>query len=209
MDLLNKYLEKLTFTRVDEKAIDNRTYVVYGAGIEGDLGAGKQRYVLLFVPSHLAIKSQARATELPWCNLQTRTMTYGYRLKRQQWTLSDDLPNFHFYIKERTNKSSEYAIPEFPFEVLLLHDPKKKTKYQFYDKMNLYSIMVSFSSVFNYIGDENPIHYTSGETYGHLPSPVNLPYGSFNIFKPSTWLGQQPSQLSSIDPPIDDDFDLL
>ena len=175
MDLLNKYLETLQFTRVEDK----QGYAIYGAGITGMFGAGKQRYILLFVPSHLAITDRARASELPWQNLQTRNLQYSYRLKKQSWNPPQTLPNPRFSVMERKDKHSTYlGPPDFPFEVLLLHDPKKKTKYQYHNNLSLYGILESFNSVFNYIGEPltqpnyqgNSGYSTPNQT---LPPPVN------------------------------------
>jgi hypothetical protein len=150
MELLSKYLETLQFTRVEDK----QGYAIYGAGIAGMFGAGKQRYILLFVPSHLATTNQARASELPWQNLQTRNLHYSYRLKKQSWNPPQELPNPQFRVMERKDKNSTYlGPPDFPFEVLLLHDPKKKTKYQYNNNLSLYGVLESFNSVFNYIGE--------------------------------------------------------
>ena len=141
MDLLNKYLETLQFTRVEDK----QGYAIYGAGIAGMFGAGKQRYILLFVPSHLAISNRARASDLPWKNLQTRNLQYSYNLKKQSWNPSQELPDPQFRIMERKDKYSTYmGPPNFPFEVLLMNDPKKKTRYQYHNNLNLYSVLESF-----------------------------------------------------------------
>jgi hypothetical protein len=185
MDLINKYLETLQFTRVEDK----QGYAIYGAGTAGMFGAGNQRYILLFVPSHLAVANHARASDLPWQNLQTRNLKDSYRLKKQSWNPPQSLPNPQFQVIERKNKHSTYVGPSnFPFEVLLLHDPKKKTKYQYNNHLSLYGVLESFNSVLNYIGaplvpsdyqrspsyQGNPSGYTSVQ----LPSLVNFPeYG--------------------------------
>ncbi len=132
MDVLNKYLEKLQFTRTEDKG----GFAIYGAGISGMFGAGNQRYILLFVPSHLAISQRARASDLPWKNLQTRNLRYSYKLKKQYWNPSEKLPNPQCQVVERGNKYSSYlGPPGFPFEILLLHESKKKTKYQYHNHL--------------------------------------------------------------------------
>jgi hypothetical protein len=176
MDILNEYLKTLVFTRVEDK----QGYVIYGAGISGMFGAGKQRYILLFVPSHLATSSQARASELPWQNLQTRNLQYSYRLKKQTWNPSQELPNPQFRVIGRTGKYSTYRGPEeFPFEVLLINDPKKKTKYQYHNHLSLYGVLESFNSVINYIGEHrNPrvnSEYQSKPTHQDPPQLLPLP----------------------------------
>ena len=51
------------------------------------------------------------------------------------------------------NKSNEY----FPFEVLMINSPKKKTIYQYPNSINLHWTIDQFNTVFNYIGDENDL----------------------------------------------------
>lgn len=175
MDLLNEYIKTLIFTRVDDK----QGYAIYGAGIAGMFGGGKQRYILLFVPIHLATTNQARASDLPWQNLQTRNLTYSYRLKKQSWNPPQELPNPQFQVTERNNKYSIYHGPEgFPFEVLLLHDPKKKTKYQYHNHLSLYGVLETFNSVVNYIGEpQTPIGHQNQPTYqDHQPLPLPVNY---------------------------------
>ncbi len=183
MDILNEYLKTLVFTRVEDK----QGYAIYGAGISGMFGAGKQRYILLFVPVHLATSSQARASELSWQNLQTRNLQYSYRLKKQSWNPPQELPNPQFRVIGRTDKHSTYRGPEeFPFEILLINDPKKKTKYQYHNNLSLYGVLESFNSVINYIGEPRNPRVNSGHQSEPmyqgpsqpLPLPVNYDHMS-------------------------------
>jgi len=171
MDILNKYFEKLRFTRVDEKQTPTgQRFAVYGAGIEGLFGDGRARYVLLFVPAHLAIKTQAHIHELPWETLQTRSLHYSYRLKGQPWH-PRNLPDPTLVITRREKTHSTYYGPQnFPFEVLLLHDSRKKTHLQYYDKMRVSAALETFASVFVYRGQVSPMEYTNDSPPGVPPS---------------------------------------
>jgi len=161
MDIFNQIFKDLVFTIVDEK----QGYTIYGAGLASGLGGGTRRYVLLFVPNHLAIKKQARIHELAWQNLQTRQLSYSYKLKQQYWSppREDDII---LGITSRSKTSSMYSCVDpnvsFPFEILLLHDPKKKSSLQYRDKLTLLSAINMFNSVFNYTGQISPLVYTSG-----------------------------------------------
>jgi len=167
MDLLNKYFSQLIFTRVDEKeTADGTRFAVYGAGVGGSFGDGNARYILLFVPAHLAVKTRARIYELPWENLQTRNLHYSYRLRKQTWSPSRDLPDITLQISQRTKTHSIYLSSNFPFEVLLLHDLRKKTQYQYHNRITMTAALETFSSVFNYKGPVEPMKYTRG------PQPV-------------------------------------
>lgn len=184
MDILNFYFKDLLFTQVDRK----QGYTIYGAAIKSMIGGGKQRYILLFVSNHLAIKKQAKITELPWQNLQTRNLQYSYKLKRQDWMPPRDMPNILFGVVNRTKNYSTYYNPEFPFEIILLHEAKKKTMYQYNNKLTLTSIIETFNSVFNYMGKEDPISFTS---YTQDPSP--------SLVNPVTLAYETPIEISEED----------
>lgn len=158
MDVFIPYFKNLTFTRIDEK----QGYALYAAMIDSLLQNGSQRYVILFVPAHLAIKTHAKIHELPWQNLQTRTLVNSYRLRKQAWQSKRGLPDFEFEAISRDKNYTVYRGPSnFPFEVLMIHNPKKKTTYQYNNRMMLSSMLENFNSIFNYIGHTSPMDYTS------------------------------------------------
>jgi len=173
MELINEYFRSLIFTKVDEKqATNGRSYAIYGAGISGMFGDGSANYILLFVPSELATKRQGRIKELRWENLQTRKLQHRYNLKKQSWRPSRNLHDPLLSVQKRETNISVYTGP-IPFEILLIHDPKRKTIYQFSNHINLSSALETFSAVLNYTGNFTPIQYTS-----NLESP--LPQDDFN-----------------------------
>ena len=149
MDILNNCFRDIIFTKVDEK----NDFGIYGAGIATGLGGGYKSYVLVFVPSEFATQKQSHIHNLQWQNLQTRNLAYSYRLKSQPWVLPDDVPDIMLYVSSRTKEHSVYTSPGFPFEILLLHDSKKKTIYQYNNKIMLSSALNTFNSVFNYLGE--------------------------------------------------------
>jgi len=175
MDLLNHYFKDLIFTKVDNK----EDFVVYAAGVSGAFGGGHQRYVIIFVPNHLAIKSQARIFELAWQNLQTRNLTYSYRLKKQNFVIPDNLEDILLEVSKREKMYSTYhsVTDDFPFDVLLLHNPKKKSVYQYNNKIMLSAALETFESVFNYIGKRDSMSYVKLPNQNTLPSPVNQQQG--------------------------------
>ena len=177
MDVINKYFNQLVFTRLEEKRTPSgQTFFIYGAGIEGMFEDGKSRYVLLMVPTHLSIKAQARINELPWDNLQTRRLHYSYRLKKQPWKPSRDLQDVPLHVTKREQRHSIYKCPQaFPFEVLLLHDPRKKSKYQFHNKIRLSAALETFASSIKYTGQVSPMIYTSPPQRTPQRTPVSQP----------------------------------
>ena len=151
-DILNSYFKTLIFTKIEEK----EGFTVYGAGISSGLGAGKQRYILLFVPQHLATKNRAKINELQWKNLQTRELQYSYNMRKQAWKMDRDAKDIILEVKDRNKKYSTYIASGgeyFPFEILLLHNPKKKTIFQYRNRLTLSAAIEMFNSVFNYIGE--------------------------------------------------------
>lgn len=147
MNFINEYFKDLVFTRV----VDNREgYAIYGAGISSGIGGEKMRYVLLFVPVLYSSKRQSKIKDLMWKNLQTRNLVDSYKLKPQRWSYDRDVTDFLLTIQERTKKHSIYTNPELPFEILLLHNPKKKTDYQYSNKINLSSAIELFETIINY-----------------------------------------------------------
>jgi len=175
MDLLNNYFNSLTFYYIEEK----QKYAIYGASIHSMLAGDKQRYVLAFVPSHLGIQRTAKLSELPWINIQMRLcLKTTYRLKPQVWKIPQHLPNLTFTAVDRTNTYTKYQSnsDDFPFEVLMIHTPKKKSIYQYPNVMNMHWAIDQFDTVFNYIGTVAPIQLT---TLPALPQhPVPPPVGN-------------------------------
>ena len=170
MDLLNKYFESLTFYYIEEK----QGYAIYGAAIHSHMAGDKQRYVLVFVLSHLAVQKTAKLRELPWLNLQTRLcLKTVYRLKPQFWKFPYELQNITFRVTNRNNSYSSYRAEseEFPFEVLMIHKPKKKSIYQYHSSINLHWAIDQFDTVFNYIGEVQPIQLTTLPQHLIDPTP--------------------------------------
>lgn len=151
MDIFDEYFKTLIFTHVDVK----EGFAVYAARIDTGLCA-QSRYVLLFVEERFAFKRQARIRELKWKNLQTRTLQNSYNIKKQGWRAPRSIPDFMLKVKERTNGYTSYVSAEgpFPVEILLLHSPKKKTKYQHPNSMLFSSSIELFNGVFNFLEQE-------------------------------------------------------
>jgi len=147
MEIINHYFKNLLFTKVVE---NKEGYAIYGAGIFSGIGGGKMRYVLLFVPVSDAFQRQAKIHELKWKNLQTRTLEDSYKLKTQRWVLPTNIPDFLLSVQTRNKKYSIYTNPEIPFEILLLHNPRKKTEYQYRNKMMLSAAIDMFETIISY-----------------------------------------------------------
>lgn len=160
MDLLNHYFSSLTFQYVEEK----QNYAVYVAAVNGLVGGDKMRCIIAFVPNHLGIQSKSRLVDLPWKNLQMRACPKGtYKVVIQAWKpplLDKAIPEVMFNVHKREQHYSTYYVDDksgvyFPFEVLMVNSPKKKTIYQYPNSMNLHWAIDQYNTVFNYIGDQN------------------------------------------------------
>jgi len=166
MEILNKYFDSLVFQYTEEK----QNYVIYAAAVNGLVGGDKMRCIIAFVPAHLGIQNKARLSNLPWKNLQTRVCPKGtYKLSIQAWKpplLNSDIPEVMLSVNKREQNYSKYYVDSkckeyFPFEVLMVNSPKKKTVYQYPNSMNLHWAIDQFSTVFNYIEDQAQLPYQS------------------------------------------------
>lgn len=144
MELINKYFEGIVFQKVDAK----EGYTIYAAGMAGMSMNGEKKYVLLFVPTYLAILDRSYISGLHWQNLQTRTFSKGgYKVRGQQWTYARNLPDPVLKLNERTQRHTSYLSVDIPIDCILLHDPKKSSKYQYYNNMPLSTCLNTFRCV--------------------------------------------------------------
>jgi hypothetical protein len=164
MEYINEYFKDLIFTKVVE---DKEGYAIYGAGIHCNIGGDKKRYVLAFVPVTFAKKRQSLLKDLMWKNLQTRNLKNSYNLKQQRWSIPREVPDFLLYVSDRKKEYSVYNCDEIPFEILLLHNPRKKTEYQYHNKLMLSAAIDMFETLINY--KEPVVHYPfiNPETTNH------------------------------------------
>jgi hypothetical protein len=164
MEILNTYFDTLVFYWVEEK----QNQAVYVASVAGMLGGDKMRCIIAFVPAHLGIVTKSKLRDLPWKNLQMRTVPVNsYKTFPQKWKAptgsgsnnNTAIPDITLKVINRDkNYSTCVSITEgidFPFEVLLIHSPKKNTVYQFPNTMNLHWAIDQFCTVFNLQQHEN------------------------------------------------------
>lgn len=150
MEVLNEYFSGLKFKLTEKK----QEYGVYVASIRTRLMGDLMRYVIAFVPQHLVLLDKAELHELLWQNLQVRTLKSGtYKnIPSQEWVAplrNKNIPNLDLRLKKRHEHYSEYSATDFPFEILMIHSPKKNTIMQYPNMMNLHYAIDQFSGVFN------------------------------------------------------------
>lgn len=149
--LLNAYFGDIIFNLVKEQS-NLKTFV---ACIASGLGGGYKRYAIAHVPSEKVHLTKTRLSSLPWKSFQTRTLYQSYKLPQQQWKMNPKLGDIILRNVSRSTESSTY-VPEVclssgsanPFEVTLLHDPKKKTQYQFHNRIRLSAAVETFQFLF-------------------------------------------------------------
>lgn len=144
------------FKSITFKLVDNLSgYYTYAACIEGMLAGNFKRYILLFVRDDgFPPRKFGKIHELDFVNLQTRTIIdTKYKLRPQQFKLdsntSSTANSIILHVKRRTAKSTEYSNTDYSIEVL--HNPKKKSIYQYANKLSLIAIIDTFQSIFTKI----------------------------------------------------------
>jgi hypothetical protein len=184
MNIFAKYFASLEFTYFEEK----QNYAIYVAGIDNMIGADMRQYIIAFVPAHLALQKKARLSELPWKNLQARMCNRAVynKIPLQGWKIPANTEIASSITLCVTDRKTEYSIykaknfQEFPFEVLMIHEAKKRTIYQYPNEMNLHWAIDKFQTIFNYIGDNHPIMFVQNtNTNTNVNTNVNT-----NIFQP-------------------------
>ncbi|HMP28703.1 MAG TPA: hypothetical protein PKD85_03835, partial [Saprospiraceae bacterium] len=113
-------------------------------------GDGKKEYVLLFVPTHMSILDRARIDDLHWKSLQTRILTNGYKMKAQKWDIPRGGHVPMFSIVHRNEERSKYAMDgdiNNEVDMVIKHDPKKKSKMQYHNKMNIIASLGTFKCI--------------------------------------------------------------
>lgn len=165
--LINAYFAEIVFTKAEVK----EEFSLYAAL----LNHGSNKFVIAFVRNHLAVLREAHLAELQWECLQTRTLARRYNLKSQslhfQTTKDTKLPNPMFRAIERKDTYVKYQAEDFPLELLLINDPKKKGSYQYPQNYNLVAAILSFNAVITPLMDRGDPVAREMETIEFIPPP--------------------------------------
>jgi len=147
MELINYYFSSLTFTQVDEKD----GFVVYGACVASGLGGGRKRYGLLFVPVSYRGARQVRIGDVRWSCLQTRELEGSYRLRSQSWAIPREGEEYRFDVSRRnTTETINHSSALPSMKIALLHNTRKKTKYQYHNKLYRKAMICLFKCVITF-----------------------------------------------------------
>ena len=169
MEIINDYFRTLIFTKVDTK--DN--FCIYAAGIYTGLAGEAKRYIIIFVHESKSYKQRGNIYDFEWVSIQTRELPGSYRLNKQYWKLDRDLPDLKLSIVTREQDKSIYSFIDSSIYFLkceLIHNPKKKTIYQYHNKITLSGAIETFNMVISLIPSKMPRypkieHQTVPHTY--------------------------------------------
>jgi hypothetical protein len=148
MEIVNSYFDNIIFFKTDRK----ENYAIYAALISSSYGDGRKTYALAFVPNHVAILEKGFLKDLHWQNFQTRNLSNGWKIQSQRWDLRklNGIPTPMFKMIERTDVKTKYVCETEPLEMILLHDPKKKSVYQYHNRINMLAALSTFNCVLNF-----------------------------------------------------------
>jgi hypothetical protein len=186
MNIINLYFGNILFSKVEQK----ENFTIYAASLTSSFGDGKKQYALAFVPTHMAILDKGFLRDFHWQNIQTRYLTNGYKIRSQRWDLPRNLPTPMFNVKDRTKTYTKYMCEDYPMEMVLLHDPKKKSNFQYHNRMNMMAALMSFRCAINLI-DDSTINYTSMSNIAKTDSFQHAPrqqYYAGSISEDTTYM---------------------
>jgi hypothetical protein len=152
---VNLFFGKIVLVKVEHK----ENFTIYAASLSSSYGDGRKQYLLAFIPSHLAIRDSAYLSDLDWQNVQTRLLTTGYSIPSQRWELPRDVPIPMFNLVNRTDTKTQYTSEDRQLEMVMIHDPKKKSQFQYHSRINLVAALTSFRCVISI--DNSPIPVSS------------------------------------------------
>jgi hypothetical protein len=152
MDLFNEIFQNLKFYFIKFTS----GFALYASRISCSYGL-ERKYVLLLVPINLIPKRSQpfyRIYELGWASLQTRSLndpTYD-SLEDEQYLDSKlldpryDETKYNLILGSRNEHQTQY-YSTLPVEVLLLHNPKKKSMYQYDDNIEIRKALNTFQCI--------------------------------------------------------------
>lgn len=152
MDLFNEIFQNLKFYFIKFSS----GFGLFASKISCSYGLEK-KYVLLLIPINLLPKIKQdfyRIYELQWASLQTRSLNDPIydNLNEDQYLdpkLLDsryDEIKYNLILIDRNISQTQYYCT-LPVEVLLLHNPKKKSIYQYDDNIEIRKALNTFQCI--------------------------------------------------------------
>lgn len=149
ISIINDQFSDIVFTNVGTKG----NICIYAACIASQLAGGYKRYVLLMTNTcSINPAANCSISDVNWHVFQTRQLYDSYKLRPQRWTpkkITDIvLRNVGRSARESKYQPESCIGSEQPYDITLLHDPKKKTEFQYHNKITLIAAIESFGLVF-------------------------------------------------------------
>lgn len=142
MDVINEIFSDLKFTKVDERG----GYHIFAAGIVSSVMMKGKRYVFVYVPIWREVEEKhVPISRLPWTVASTRQLTNSYPMKEQVFNMKIPANDPICEVVERKEGQSRYFNTEL--DVMILHDPKKKTIYQYHNRMRLSNVIETWGCI--------------------------------------------------------------
>lgn len=158
MNALSELFNGLIFVKVEMKIVNGAQFDVYAANIANSYTNDKSNYILIFYNYSMYSPDKIRFNQnVNWKCVSARILkdsevppTY-YNLPQQKLVLPPNTPatNPLLQLKVRHDLNTVYELKDgiHTFEFALLHDPKKKSNYQYSDHMKLVNAFLTYSCV--------------------------------------------------------------
>lgn len=135
------------------KVETNRGQGVYYAKIFSFLG-NDNRYLVVTVPNDNSPDgTQMMLQNMNFSSIQTRTIPTDYDMPPQQYQKNYDTPLKNYRLQSRgenTMSRTQYYSYNAPIEVVLLHDSKAKSRYQYPDTIPLHHALETYQCVVSF-----------------------------------------------------------
>jgi hypothetical protein len=170
-NIIAQYYDNLTFYKVDIQTDGNANpFAIYACKLDNMLADGNFSYIFAFVPIQYSYYEKAKISELQWQNLQTRhvkdfILSSGGKLRLNPQTFRPiKIPSNldpTFIVTSRNAKSSKYTSEICNlqdgncFDLELLNDPKKKSMFQYYNKLSLTTALETFNCCISRVSKQN------------------------------------------------------
>lgn len=149
-DILAEYFSGIRFKRVNSQDVmvkGSSEYNVYICKLTiGKFGG--LPYVLVFVPVSYFLDNTVLFDDVKdiFSSVSIRTGVYNYDIQPQR-PAKNIRNDVSITASERTLEYTKYTCRSLDFDFLLIHDPRKNTKYQFRKNMSVVSAVECFDTI--------------------------------------------------------------
>ncbi len=145
---INQFFKNLVFYKGDVK----NNHHIYTSQVSTSFASSNRTCIILFVPISFSNPKTAYIDMLNWSCIITKIYKPNEKLNipTVQWK-PEQLPIIRLKIIDRTQTHTIFntTLENKNYEILLFHDPKNPSKYQWKDNISLMSALLSFKCVMN------------------------------------------------------------